>query len=73
LLSGRFAAVERRKHGQRLETFEFGMIGEFVDPRQVDQEQPTRIISRGIEAIEKHWLASVIRAKLLQTRRPIAP
>jgi hypothetical protein len=41
---------------------EFGVIGEFVDPRQVDQEQPTRIISRGIEAIEIHWLASVIGA-----------
>ena len=28
------------------------MIGEFVDPRQVDQERPERVISRGIEAIE---------------------
>ena len=41
---------------------EFGVIGEFVDPRQVDQEQPARIVSRGIEAIEIHRLASVIGA-----------
>jgi len=46
--------------GQQM--IEFGVIGEFVDPRQVDQEQPTRIISRGIEAIKIHWLASVIGA-----------
>jgi hypothetical protein len=46
--------------GQQM--LEFGVIGEFVDPRQVDQEQPARITSRGIEAIEIHWLASVIGA-----------
>src|ERR1700686_1616111 len=41
---------------------EFGMIGEFVDPRQVDHKEPTRIIRRGIEAIEIHRLASGIGA-----------
>src|SRR5580692_4034264 len=46
--------------GQQM--IEFGVIGEFVDPRQINQEQPTRIVSRGIEAIEIHWLASVISA-----------
>ena len=46
--------------GQQM--IEFGMIGEFVDPRQVDHEEPTRIIRRGIEAIEIHRLASVIGA-----------
>ena len=30
---------------------EFGVIGEFVDPRQIDHEQPARIVRRGIEAL----------------------
>ena len=52
--------VDRATVGQQV--IEFGPIGEFVDPRQVDQEQPARIVGRGIEAIEVHRLPPVVGA-----------
>ena len=47
--------VDRAAVGQQV--IELRLIGEFVDPRQVDQKQPARIVGRGIEAIEVHRLA----------------
>src|SRR6516165_5866501 len=34
-------------------------IGEFVDPRQIDKQQPPRVGERGIELIEVHRLPTV--------------
>src|SRR6516165_6888788 len=34
-------------------------IGEFVDPRQIDKQQPPRVGERGIELIEVHRLTAV--------------
>src|ERR1700693_4392403 len=48
--------VDRATIGQQV--IEFGMVGELVDPPKVDQEQPARIVGRGIEAIEVHRLPS---------------
>src|SRR5471030_2844393 len=42
------------------QVIEFGVTGELVDPHKVDLEQPTRIVGRGVEAIEVHWLPSVV-------------
>jgi hypothetical protein len=36
------------------------VIGALVDPRQVDHQQATRIVGRGVEAIEIDWLPSVV-------------
>src|SRR6516165_3771009 len=34
-------------------------IGEFVDPRQIDKQQPPRVGERGVELIQVHRLAAV--------------
>jgi hypothetical protein len=35
------------------------VLGEFIDPSEVDQKQPARIVRRGIEAIETLRLSAV--------------
>src|SRR6266478_8766600 len=37
-------------------------ISEFVDPRQIDQQQQPRIVGRGVEAIEIYGLFAVVGA-----------
>ena len=52
--------VDRAAVGQQV--IELRPIGEFVDPLQVDQEQPARIVGRGVEAIEVDRLLPVVGA-----------
>jgi hypothetical protein len=47
---------------------EFWVIGEFVDPLQVDQQQSARIVGRGIKAIKIDWLISVVGADAERSR-----
>src|SRR5688572_8555849 len=41
---------------------ELWVIGEFVDPSEIDQQEPTRILSRGIQAVEIHRLQAIVGA-----------
>ena len=50
--------IDRAAVGQQM--IEFGVIGEFVDPREVDQQQPARILGRGVEPVEIRRLSPVI-------------
>src|SRR5262249_443997 len=52
--------VDRAAVAQQM--IEFRSIGEFVDPRQIDQQQPPRISGRGIEAIEVYGLFAIVGA-----------
>src|SRR6516164_2672540 len=49
--------VDRAAVGQQI--VKLRLIGEFVDPHQIDKQQPPRIGERGIEVIEVHRLPAV--------------
>src|SRR5215468_2690891 len=50
--------VNRAAVGQQV--VELGTIGQFVDPRQIDQQKAARIIGGRVEAIEIHRLAAMV-------------
>src|SRR5918998_244897 len=50
--------VDRAAIAQQV--IEFRAICEFVDPGQIDEEQPTHVFGRGVEAIEVRRLETVV-------------
>ena len=58
--------VDRAAIGQQV--IEFRLIGKFVDPFQVDQQQSARIVGRGVEAIKIDRLLSVVGSDPTRSR-----
>ena len=58
--------VDRAAVAQRV--IELRPIGELIDPRQVDQQQPAFIIDGCVEAIEVHRLVSLVGAHAQRSR-----
>src|SRR6516165_11816645 len=52
--------VDRAAVGQQV--VEFGLVGEFVDSLQIDQEQSARVVGGRVEMIEVHRLTPVVGA-----------
>ena len=52
--------IDRAAVGQQV--VEFGMVREFVDPLQIDQEQSARVVGGSVEMIEVHRLRPVVGA-----------
>ena len=51
--------VDRAAVAQQM--IRFRLIGQLVDPRQVNHEQTARIVGRSVQAIEVHRFVSVVR------------